>query len=238
VKRRHPQHLVAPSSATAAILSVASLAAATLAPRSARAEEAAPPAATRPAEGAPRDDASPRPAPEAERPVAIGVLGGVGFPRPLAIEAVVGIEKTVMLGAEYGFLPKTSIASVDARAWALAADVRVFPFRGAFFVGMRGGYQSILAEATLTAAGIGSYTESVEVASWFVNPRVGFLWTWKPLAIGVDAGVQIPIATTVSRSSLLALAAPDVDDRVTNATNVLGRVPLPTLDLLRVGLVF
>lgn len=225
--RRPRVSWVARAIAAAATLAIA------LAPRPARGDHPRSPAdAGRP------DEATAARAPERDGPVDVGVLGGVGLPRPLAVEAVVGIEKIVMLGAEYSLLPKTNIASVDARAWAAAADVRVFPFRGAFFLGMRGGYQSILAETTLSAAGIGSYAESVEVASWFVNPRVGFLWRWKPLAIGLDAGVQIPIATTVSRSSLLALAAPEVDGRVTTATDLLGRVPLPTLDLLRVGLVF
>ena len=171
-------------------------------------------------------------------PAYVGAIAGVGFPRPLAIEGVFRYRKTVLVGAEYSFMPKTSIASVDARMWGAAADVRVFPFQGAFFVGMRGGYQSISAEATISAANVGSYTESAEVSTWFVNPRLGFMWVWKPLTLGIDAGVQIPITTTVTRSSLLAVAAPDVDARVTTATDLLGRTVLPTVDLLRVGLVF
>jgi hypothetical protein len=170
--------------------------------------------------------------------VDIGVLGGIGFPHPLAIEAVVGLHKTVMIGAEYSFLPKTTISSVDARMWSAAADLRVFPFHGAFFVGLRGGYQSITADTTLSAANIGSYTESVDVGTWFVNPRIGFLWIWKPFALGIDAGVQIPLSTTVSRSSLLALASPTTDAQITSATNTLGRTVIPTLDLIRIGVVF
>src|SRR5262245_36743172 len=66
--------------------------------------------------------------------VDIGVLGGIGFPRPLSIEPVIVLDRTVMFGAEYSFLPKTTVSSVDVRMWAVAADLRVFPFRGAFFV--------------------------------------------------------------------------------------------------------
>ncbi len=170
--------------------------------------------------------------------VRVGVLGGLGLPRPLALEAVVGLGRHVMLGAEYSFLPAVTISSVKTRMWAGAADLRVFPFGGAFFVGMRAGYQFVTAETTLSAANVGSYTESADVGTWFVNPRIGFLWTMKPLAIGIDAGVQIPLSTTVSRSSLLALAAPSVDAQVTGYAEMLGRTPLPTIDLLRVGLVF
>lgn len=167
----------------------------------------------------------------------VGVLGGVGFPRPLSVEAVARLHRTVLLGAEYGFLPATSIASVDTRLWAAAGDVRLFPFKGGFFVGLRGGYQKVSAETTLSASDVGSFTQSVDVGTWFVNPRLGFLWVWKPLALGIDAGVQIPVATTVSRSSLLSVAAPELDARITTATNVLGRTVIPTVDLLRVGLV-
>jgi hypothetical protein len=170
--------------------------------------------------------------------VDIGVLGGIGIPHPLAIEAVVRLRKTVMLGAEYGFLPKTTISSVDVRMWSAAADLRVFPFKGAFFVGVRGGYQSLSGATTLSAANLGSYTESVDVGTWFVNPRVGFLWVWKPFALGIDAGVQVPLSTTVSRSSLLAAASPATDAQITSWTNTMGRTVIPTLDLLRIGLVF
>jgi hypothetical protein len=172
------------------------------------------------------------------RRIDIGVLGGIGFPRPLAIEPIVGFGRTVMLGGEYSFLPTTTIASVNVRMWGAAADIRLFPFRGAFFIGLRGGFQQISGDGTLTATGVGSYTESVTVGSWFVNPRVGFLWVWKPFAFGFDAGAQVPISTSVSRSSLLAVAAPEIDARISSATNMLGRSVLPTTDLLRVGLVF
>lgn len=199
-----------------------------LAPAVASAEEHASPATERD-QPHPDDDTS---------PLDVGVIGGLGFPRPLALEGVVRVHETVLLGAEYSFLPKTTFSSVDTRLWAAAADLRVFPFKGAFFVGVRGGYQKLSAEATLTAAGVGSYTESVDVGTWFVNPRIGFMWVWKPLTFGIDAGVQIPLSTTVSRSSLLALASPDLDAKVTSASDMLGRTPLPTIDLLRLGLLF
>lgn len=168
---------------------------------------------------------------------AIGVLAGVGFPRPLAIEVVAKLGIT-MLGVEYGFLPTMTFDAVQARMWSAAGDLRVFPFGGAFFVGLRAGYQLASAEATLTATGIGSYTEAIEVGSWFLNPRIGFLWTFKPLAIGFDAGVQIPVATSVGRSSLLETVSPSIDSRVQDVAYALGQTPLPTIDLLRIGLVF
>lgn len=170
--------------------------------------------------------------------IEIGALGGVGFPHPLAIEGVVRVHDVVLVGAEYGVLPKLTFGEVSTSLWSLAADVRVFPFKGAFFVGLRAGYQSLSAEATLSANNVGSYTESMDVKSWFVNPRIGFLWTWKPFVLGIDAGIQVPITTTVSRSTLLALASPSLDSRITSAADLLGKTPLPTIDLLRIGVMF
>lgn len=198
------------------------------------------------AEPVPTDENAPRDEPGRDVPSStgdddafrVGVLGGVGFPRPLALEGVVGLGRVVMVGAEYSFSPQVTIQDVKTRLWGASADLRVFPFQGAFFVGLRGGYQSLTAETTLSAANVGSYTETVDVGTWFVNPRIGFLWTWKPLALGVDAGVQIPVSTTVSRSSLLAVAAPELDGRITGYADTIGRTPIPTIDLLRIGLVF
>ena len=168
----------------------------------------------------------------------LGALGGVGFPHPLAIEGVVRVHEMVMLGVEYGVMPKITINDVSTSMWSLAADARVFPFKGAFFIGLRAGYQSLSAAATLTADNIGSYTESMDVKTWFLNPRIGFLWVWKPIALGLDAGVQLPISTTVSRSTLLALASPSLDSQITRAADTLGKTPLPTIDLLRIGVMF
>ena len=168
----------------------------------------------------------------------IGALGGVGFPHPLAIEAAVRLRSTVLLGVEYGVLPRLTFGEVSTSMWSLAGDVRVFPFEGAFFIGLRAGYQSLSAGATLTADDLGSYTESMDMKTWFVNPRIGFLWTWKPFVLGIDAGIQVPLTTTVSRSTLLALADPALDARITRATDTLGRTPLPTIDLLRIGVMF
>jgi hypothetical protein len=67
---------------------------------------------------------------EDQAPLRIGAVAGVGFPHPLAIEALVKIEGVLALGLEYSALPKTTIVGVNAKAWALAADARIFPFRG------------------------------------------------------------------------------------------------------------
>lgn len=164
----------------------------------------------------------------------IGALAAAGFPRPISFEAMLKLERVVAFGAEYGFLPSVSIGGVTTTARAIAADLRVFPFRGAFFVGARAGHQHLGASTTVTVASYGSLAESIDVDAWFVNPRIGFLWTWASgLSLGVDAGVQLPV--TASTSSTIPNGVQGVGP-IVDTTNALGRGVLPTVNLLSVGL--
>jgi hypothetical protein len=176
------------------------------------------------------DQAQPKP----RAPVEVGALGGVGFPRPLSIEGLVRFDRVALFGLEYGVLPKVSIGGVDTSSTAVSADLRVFPTRGAFFVGLRGGHQSITASTTVSALGI-SADESLTLDTWFINPRLGFLWTWEPgIALAMEAGVQIPVS---SSSSTSVPSVYSLDSRVTNAADSFGKSILPTIDLLRIGVV-
>lgn len=168
----------------------------------------------------------------------VGALAGLGLPRPLAIEALVKLERVVGLGLEYSVLPSLNIMGVSTTFWAAAADLRVFPFRSAFFVGMRAGYQRLGASTTLTVASLGSVTESVTATSWFLNPRVGFLWTWASgFTIGVDAGVQLPVSTAMETTLPQGLLT-ELDANINRVANTLGHEPTPTVDLIRLGFLF
>ncbi len=166
------------------------------------------------------------------RPVRAGVIAGVGFPHPLAIEALVEFSGLVAVGAEYAALPAVTIDGVRTSLWSLAADVRVFPFRGAFYVGLRAGRQHVEATTTVSLMSFGSATEVLDLDTWFLNPSVGFLWTSREgFTFGLELGVQIPISPSTSSTLPLALypaAAPTI--------HTLGSSALPTIDLLRIGL--
>ena len=181
------------------------------------------------------DDRQGADAPRARREdhVRVGVLGGIGFPRPLAIELVTKVERTFALGLEYSALPTITISSVDTRAWALCADARLFPLRGPFFVGLRAGYQHVDASGSFAVSGVGTVSESLAVNTTFVNPRLGFLFTFEPgVTIGIDAGVQIPLATTTSNT---LPAGSRERSEVSRVATSYGNKWLPTVDLLRIG---
>ena len=165
----------------------------------------------------------------------VGAIAGVGFPRPLAIEPMVVLGGWVALGAEYGVMPQMTIDGVQTDLWSLAGDVRVFPFRGNFFVGMKVGHQHIDASTTVTVAPYGSAPEQLQLDSFYVNPRIGFLWTFHAgFTLGVEAGVQVPLSASVDSSLPLALAPSSVQ----NTINALGGAVLPTVDLIRLGMLF
>ncbi|HEY4016856.1 MAG TPA: hypothetical protein VGM06_26165 [Polyangiaceae bacterium] len=163
----------------------------------------------------------------------IGAIAGVGFPRPLAIEPMVVVGGWVAFGAEYGVMPAMTIYGVDTSLWSLAGDVRVFPFRGNFFVGLKLGHQHIDASTTVTVAPYGSAPEQLALDSFYINPRIGFVWTSNAgLTLGVEAGVQVPLTASIDSSLPFSLAPASVQ----NTVQALGGAVLPTVDLLRIGL--
>jgi hypothetical protein len=169
-------------------------------------------------------------------PIRLGAFGGVGFPRPLTIEGFIKVEKVIGFGLEYSALPTLSIGGVDTGMYALAGDLRVFPLENGFFFGMSAGHQHLSAAMSpgsippeLLAA-----NPSVSADTWFINPRIGFLSTWSwGLTIGIDAGVQIPVASSVTNTipSQLPISAD-----ASNVARTFGKSALPTVDLFRIGL--
>jgi hypothetical protein len=172
----------------------------------------------------------------------VGALAGVGFPHPLTIEGVIGVARAIALGAEYGFMPESTIGGVDMTLWSLAGGARIFPFRSPFFLGIRGGHQRFGASMSASLGALGSVSEELAIDTWFINPRIGALWMWDSrLAVGIEAGLQIPLSSSVS--STLPPNLPS-DPRITHATSTLNAVTdtlgnnvLPTIDLLKIGLV-
>jgi hypothetical protein len=165
----------------------------------------------------------------------LGALAGVGFPRPVSFEVMAKVGSYVGLGAEYGLLPRLTIDGVSTSSWAASVDVRVFPFRGAFFLGLRGGHQRIDAGATETLAGVGSAHGAADLDTWFVNPRLGFLWLLQyGVTLAIEAGAQIPLSTSFSTTLPSALA---LEVRDSGAVRTLSGV-LPTVDILRIGMLF
>ena len=174
----------------------------------------------------------------------IGGVIGAGFPRPLAIEAMVKVQRLVAVGVEYSLLPEVTIEGVHTRFWAVAADMRVFPARNGFFVGLRAGRQHLAADTVLRFRDQFIPIDAA-VETTFLNPRVGILWTWSSgITLGIDAGLQIPVSSRTSGAlaATEGLTLPpgvqgmEIVNRVRSTANYLGESTIPTFDLFRLGL--
>jgi|SRR6188768_821016 len=177
--------------------------------------------------------------------VRLGALAGAGFPRPLSIEGVVKLERVLALGLEYSTLPRTRASDVHFGCWAIAGSARVFPLRGPFFLGMRAGRQHLNADAVVSGYGY-ALPVTLGVDTTFLNPQIGFLWTWEPgFTLGIDAGLQIPLSSDTSSSlassampSAVQQAASTVQRNLENVAGTVGQTVLPTVDLVKVGVLF
>jgi hypothetical protein len=168
--------------------------------------------------------------------VQLGVLGGVGFPRPFSIGALLKIERAFAMGVEYSTSPTLGLGGADWSYHAIAADVRVFPTQSWFFLGMRVGKQHLTGTTTFSTEQTGQLTESLTMDTWFVNPRVGFLYTSKEgLTLGIDAGLQIPVSHTMSTTLPAGTPLPGTVDSV---TNFLGAKIIPSVTVLQLGMMF
>jgi hypothetical protein len=178
----------------------------------------------------------------------IGAVAGVGFPRPLSILGMAKIDRIVSIGVEYSMLPQITINNSQTTFWALLADVRVFPFRDSFFIGISAGHQRVGASAVFVSPDPTIYpslSEQIVADTWLINPRIGFLKTWVwGLTLGIDVGVQIPISSSFSSTAPGSISVPGqsqpvpipINGDANNVAHSLGTSVLPTVDLLRIGL--
>jgi hypothetical protein len=175
-----------------------------------------------------------------------GVLVGVlSFPRPIEIEASVRLGDQAALGFQYSQFPDLTLSGMALQFSGYQGIARWFPWQGAFYVGAGVGYQ------TLTAMKQDSgYTVRVDLSSPFVTPQLGWLWTWPSgLALGISLGVQIPFAGDPRLDVLGPTGAPVDESNLPEAARALrqdldaavemvGQLPLPAIDLLKVGFYF
>ncbi len=166
----------------------------------------------------------------------LGVIGSVGFPRPLSVEAMFKVERTVALGVEFGTLPATRVLGMDLRYQSVAADVRIFPLQSSFYLGLRIGRQRIEGGTTVTLGSFAPTTYTLATETFFINPRIGFLYTSSSgLTAGIEAGVQF---VSNHRTTSNLPSGVQVPEPLASVMDTLGTKTIPTLSLLQLGLLF
>jgi hypothetical protein len=182
------------------------------------------------------------------------LLGIISLPRPIEVEALIKVRRTLALGAQYSMLPTLSLPdnSASLKLDAAQGTFRWFPFGGVFYLGGGFGYQRLRASLGQTVDG-GNLSVVADMSTFFVSPQLGWLWvTRSGFCIGLNLGVQIPfprepnVDVTYNGQPLPSQGAPsgvassasDDKKKVEDVARVLMRYPIPNLDLLKIGFAF
>jgi hypothetical protein len=167
------------------------------------------------------------------RSLRFGILAGSGAPQPLGLEAFARFNDYFGAGFGIGLLPAPVGEALLAAAgqngsldsMAFEGELRLFPFRGAFYLGGALGHMGL--SATGRSHG---YPVAVDIGTIYAAPRFGWLGTWDSgFAIGLDLGVQVPISPDVTVKS----DSPG-QSYIESAARQLASSPLPTI-ALRMG---
>jgi hypothetical protein len=170
------------------------------------------------------------------RAVSVGVLVGPSLPVPANISVLVKLFDLFAVGGSYGFLPHQlsqaalsalSLSDTSVEAWSRDVEVRVFPFRGAFFVGAAAGEQHV-GVTVRDANGI----SGLDLKTRYVTPRLGWLGTWGPgFSVSFDMGAQLALKTDLAQTG----AASQTDTLST--VSKYASVPQPSMNL-KIGWMF
>lgn len=189
-----------------------------------------------------------------ERFVKPGILLGLlSLPRPVEAEVAVKLGDYFAIGGQYSMLPNMTFPGKDAKAKfsAIQGTLRTFPFGGAFYLGVNGGIQTLTASMSE-----GDLAVESDMSSPIIAPQLGWLWTWDSgFTLGLNFGVQIPLAkdpeVKVKYQGVDVSDAPNqipdqdkrdkansLKDSVQSVAKLVGKTPLPQIDLLKIGFFF
>lgn len=172
----------------------------------------------------------------------------IGFPSPFRFGFEAKALNLAGLGFDYGFLPSMTFSNVKIKYNSWRITGRVYPFRGAFFVGLGFGKQNLSGSSanSVTVAGTPySVNYSVDVNTTILVPHIGWRWIWSSgFFLGMEYGVQVASSSTSTFSS----DAPSLVTSTTEYTNEknnieeqgrkLGRTTLPHIGLIQLGYFF
>ena len=154
----------------------------------------------------------------------------ISFPSPaIGIEAKLWDRVGVSL--EYGFIPRVGISDVEAKYRMWQGSLKLYPFRGSFFVGALLGTYELTASETS-----GGQTITTTVDSTILGPQLGWRWVYSS---GFFLGLDLAWGFALHYQS--TLTPPDstgtIGDIKKNADKYLEN-GVPVLGLLHLGWFF
>lgn len=169
------------------------------------------------------------------------MVGLVSLPRPLDAELYLRAGNYFFVGFSYSdfpaFVADPLLSAAGAKSGsttarldqfnAFDADVRVFPFAGAFFLGSSFGRQSFKAAVTESTV-LGPQTGTIDLTTIYATPRLGYLWTFGPgIVLGLDAGVQLKLSKD-QHVNMPAGSTQSMQDNAQSLVDFAGSIPLPS----------
>lgn len=168
-------------------------------------------------------------------PLVFGPKLSVALPHP-SIGLEVKYDNLIGGSFDYGFIPDITVNNTSAgmKGWHL--DGRVYPMRGAFFVGAALGQRTMTASYTDPATSI---TGSADVNATYLAPELGWRWVYESgLFMGVELGWEFVLSMNVEYKGGFSSLPADKQQDINDAINTYGKVGLPHLALFQIGYFF
>ncbi len=170
-------------------------------------------------------------------PLVFGPKVTFGFPNPVAFGLEAKYANMVGLSFDYGFMPEVTLTQPDPdvkvkwNGWSVGA--KLYPFRGAFFLGGSLGGRSFTVNVVESSTG---HTYG-HVSGIYAAPELGWRWVSRSgLLFGMEFGWQFVLSYTAEYNGIAAAISndPELQKDVDN----LGKAGLPIVGLLTVGYLF
>lgn len=160
-------------------------------------------------------------------------LSLVSLPTPsIGVEAK--MANLVGASLDYDYLPRLSLQDVKLQLTGWRAGVKVYPFRGRFFLGAAYGSRTFTASKAVTTEGVAE-SGKLKVTSTYLAPELGWRFVCPSgFFMGLDLGWQFVVHSSARIDTSTGLPADDRKD-LEDAGKRIGKAGLPELGLLQVG---
>jgi len=177
-------------------------------------------------------------------PVRVGPTIGGGVPDGFRFGAFAKWRGLLAGGGAFSYLPELTVPGVGAQVTRMSGEafVRIHPLRGAFFVGIAGGYvrtEAALARTKSVSGRSQLVATEADASSLFLAPHLGFQWMFPfGMTAGFDIGVEIPIAPSgpsFRAASGGAFVPVEGTGKVADAMRTATTTPVPVIHVLELG---
>jgi hypothetical protein len=169
---------------------------------------------------------------------------GVGAPDGMRVGMFAKWRGLVAVGGAFSLLPETKVPGLEAQVTRASGEAfaRIHPFRGAFFLGVAGGYAQTKGEVTderMAFRQVQQVTTRGYANAIYVAPHLGFQWLLPMgMTVGFDAGLEIPVASSEPTfdAAKYGLVVPiEGKGTAADATHWVASMPVPVIHILELG---